>query len=206
MTDDRTIHELTQEYGMAASAILDGYHGSIDEIRDMRTPEAGGYLDQLTDEQRMALLREQKAEKVQDVRAQAIEAAEAEHEQYERAVSARRTFLKTRLFSVTGPDGASALTRTVTASDAELGALLDVALQADNKDLARAVFLAAQRRGAGDLMGRYFDELDPEGRDMYAEWTEVPTNDALQRQRESIPLMVRDPGSGWLTPPARVGS
>jgi hypothetical protein len=203
MAEDRTIHELTEEYGMAASALLNGYHAEIDAIRATRNPETGGYLDQLNDEQRMTLLREQKAEKAQAVRAQAIEAAAAEHEQYERDVSERRALLKNRLFSVGGADGAAALARTVTASTDDLSALLDVALQAGNEELGRAVFVAAERRGSGDLMSRYFDEQSPEGRDLYAEWLDAPTDEMLERQRESIPVMVHEPGHEWLTPPLR---
>ncbi len=205
MTEEKTIHELREEYGQAASGLLNGYHAALDEVRATRTPAEDGYLDRLDDEQRMGLLREQKAEKAQAVRAQAIEAAVAEHEQYQRDVRERRAFLKNRLFSVTGADGAAALTRTVTSSEEDLGALLDVALQADNAELGRAVFVAAERRGSGDLMGRYFDALDPGARDLYAEWVDAPPDELLERQRENIPVMVREPAREWLTPPARAG-
>jgi hypothetical protein len=202
MTEDRTIHELRAEYGQVASGLLNDYHADLDAIREIRGPDEGGYLDQLTAEQRMTLLREQKVEKVQDVRTQTLDAAVAEHEQYEREVVKRRDVLKQRLFGVTNADAAA---RAATATESDLAAMLDYAALSGNEELAKAAFVAAHTRGAGDLLSRYFDEQDPAGRDLYAEWSEVPTEDALLRQRESIPEMVGDPGHEWLTPPARAG-
>lgn len=201
---ERTIHEIRAEYGEKASAILNGYHETLDTIRDSHTPDEGTYLDRLTDDQRMNLLREQKAERADDARSRALEEYTAEHERYEAEARERRAWLKGRLFSVTGPDGAAALSRTVTASEGELSAYLDAAIQAGNEDLARAVFVAAERRGSGDILGRYFDEMAPEARDLYAEWTQAPTEEMLKRQREGVELVVREPDYDRLIPPARI--
>jgi hypothetical protein len=151
----------------------------------------------------MGLLREQKAGRADDAHRQTLEAYTAEVERYHDEVAQRRTHLKGRLFGVEGPDGAAALSRTVLASEGELSAYLDVALQAGNKDLARAVFVAAERRGSGDLMARYFDEIEPEARALYNEWSELPTEEALERQRENIERVVRPPDYDRLMPYAR---
>src|SRR5215211_6195369 len=37
----------------------------------------------------------------------------------------------------------------------------------------------AERRVTGDLMARYFDEIDPEARALYAEFSELRTEEAL---------------------------
>lgn len=197
---ERTIHEIRAEYSAKASSILNDYHGSIDQIRDTRQPEEGAYLDRLSDEERLRLLREQKATTAHEVRRLALDAYTAEHASYEAQARERKTYLKERLFSVTGPDGAAALSRAVTASEGELSAYLDVATVAGNEDLARAVFVAAERRGFEGLVGRYFDELAPDARDLYGEWTQAPTEEILERQREGVERIIPPPDTERLMP------
>jgi hypothetical protein len=164
---DKTIPEIQAEHGAKASAILTGFQDSLQEIREIREPEEGAYLERLSPEGRVRLLRDQKVERAEDAHTRTLEEYTAEVERYHEALSERTQSLKERLFGVSGPDGAAALSRTVTASQGELEAYLDVAVQAGNRDLARAVFVAAERRGSGDLMARYFDEVDQEARDLY---------------------------------------
>ena len=92
----------------------------------------------------------------------------------------------------------------VMADEGELQAYLDIAVQADNKDLARAVFVAAERRGSGDLMTRYFDEVDPEARELYQEFASVPPAEVLERQRENVQTVLPQPDALSLETPAQV--
>ena len=193
-------------HGEAAAAILNGYHATIDAIREEREPEAGAYLDRLTDEQRMNLMREQKAERAGTARREALEAYTEAVESYHEGLERRQGRLKGRLFGVDGPDGAAALSRTVTASEEELAAYLDVAELSGNEDLARAVFVAAERRGSGDLMARYFDKVDPEARDRYQEWASVPPAEVLERQREGVGTILPEPDPAGLMPFARANT
>lgn len=202
----KTKDEIIQEHQRNASEIMLGYEDAKQEIREGMEPEEGAYLDRLTPEQHMRLLREQKGNRADEAHRQTLEAYTTEVERYQDELAQRRTHIKKRLFGVDGPDGAAALSRTVLASEGELTAYLDVALQAGNKDLARAVFVAAERRGSGDLMARYFDEVDPDARSLYAEWSELPTEEKLEQQRENIERVVQPPDYDRLIPTARVGA
>ncbi len=117
---DKTIGEIRGEHSAQAGGILAGYQDAVDGIRAETEPEAGAYLDRLTDEQRMRLLRDQKARKADDAHREAREAYSAEVERYHEELAKRRDHLKGRLFGVGGPDGAAALSRTVTATEGEL--------------------------------------------------------------------------------------
>src|SRR5215212_3453929 len=197
--------DIIAEHQKNASAILIGYKDALEAIREVRELEDGRYLDRLTPEQRYALMREQKAQQTDEAYRDALAAYTAEVERYHNELALRRSHLKKRLFGVDGPDGAAALSRTVLASEEELAACLDVAIQAGNEDLARAVFVAAERRGLGDLAARYFDEVNPEARALYNEWSELPAQETLERQVESIERIVEAPDHSQLMPPARVG-
>jgi hypothetical protein len=203
---ERTIQEMQAEHGQVATEILNDYHAVIDAMREEREPEAEAYLDRLTPEQRMDLMREQKTEKAGEARTRALEAYTASVDRYYEELRRRQGHLKDRLFGVSGPDGAAALSRTVTASEGELAAYLDVAEQAGNGDLARAVFVAAERRGSGDLMARFFDNVDPDARGLYEEWTAIPPAEVLERQREGVGLVVGEADPSRLMPLPRVGA
>lgn len=200
----RNIYEIQAEHSAKASEILSGYHTDTDRIKSMRDIADGPYTDRLTAEQRSDILREQKMEMAGDVHQSAREAYTAQLQHYHGELAERTAFLKERLFKVAGPDGAAALSRTVMASDGELSAFLDIAIQADNKDLARAVFVAAERKGSGDLVARYFDEVDGDARELYQEYAQVPPAQVLERQRENVDTVIPQPDALSLEAPARV--
>jgi hypothetical protein len=196
----KTVQEIQAKHGRNATEIMNGYLNALDEIKAQRQPDEGAYLERLTGEQKTALLREQALEKARETHERTLPAYREEVDRYQDELAQRKAHLKKRLFGVEGPDGAAALSRTVTATEGELAAYLDVAEQAGNRDLARAVFVAAERRGAGDLIARYFDGTDPEARSVYAEWSELPAEDMLQRQRESVERVVQLPDLERLLP------
>lgn len=179
----RTIQEIKEEFSTSSASILNGYHDTLAEIKAGREPEAGGYLDKLTDEQRMSLLREQKMERAEEATRQAREDYTAELQRYHKELMGRRDYLRERLYKV---EDAGALSRAALARDAELGTLLELAAQASNPELGRAAFVAAEQRGLGDLMAAYFDRIDPEARELYQEWAQIPPQEILDRQRESV--------------------
>ena len=189
----KSIRDIRQEHAERAGRIMGDYFDAKDRIRGEQEPADGAYLDRLTPGQRRALLAEQKAERLDEAHRRAREAYEREVSRYQDEVARRRAELKERLFGVGGPEGASALSRAVLADDDELTLLMDAAVHAGNRDLARAVLVAADRRGRGDLLGRYFDEMDGEARPLYKEWSELPAAELLERQRET--------GGGVLPPP-----
>jgi hypothetical protein len=202
----KTVQEIHAEHASKAGEIMNAYLDSIGEIRERRDPEDGAYLDELTDEQRFALLQEQKASRANEAHAQTLEAYREEVERYQDKITQRRTHLKKRLFGVDGPDGAAALSRAVTATEKELATYLDVTGQAGNEDLARAVFVAAQCRGLRDLMHRVFGEMDQETGTLYQEWSRPPTEEVLERQRESVESVVQPPDFERLMPYAQAAT
>ncbi len=100
MTTARTMPEIQQEYSSAAAEILSSYHNVLDEIKEDREPEAGAYLDRLSDEQRAELLREQKERRVDEERARALEEYTEATERYQAEVKGRASRLRERLYKV----------------------------------------------------------------------------------------------------------
>ena len=78
------------------------------------------------------------------------------------------------------------------------------AAKSSNDDLGRAVFVAAEGRGMGDLMAQYFDRLNPGGRELYEEYSEIPPPESLERQAKGVETVIPDPDR--LMPPATVGA
>ncbi len=195
----KTIQEIKEEFGTSSASILNGYHDTLAAIKAGREPEAGGYLDKLTDEQRMSLLREQKMERAEEATRQAREDYTAELQRYHKELMGRVDYLGERLYKV---EDAGALSRAALATDTELGAMLELAAQASNPELGRAVFVATVQRGLGDLMAAYFDRIDPEAREFYQEWTQIPPQEILDRQHESVERLLPEPNADELMPRA----
>jgi hypothetical protein len=196
----KTTAEIIGEHQRNAGEIMLGYEDAKQEIREGLQLEEGAYLERLTSEQRFAALREQKIERAQEAYRQTLEAYIAEVERYHDELAQRRTYLKGRLF---GEQNADRIERVALASDEELARLMDRAALAESRELAQAVFMEASERGAGDLMARYFDEVDSEARSLYAEWSELPTQERLERQVEEIERVVQPPDYERLMPTAR---
>lgn len=199
----KTVQEIKQEHSRRASEIALGYQDALAGIRGRMELEDHRYNERLRDEERFRILREEKAERADEVYRKTREAYAAEVERYAGEVAQRRHHLKEHLFKVVGSE---ALARAAVASEAELASMLDIAAQAGSEDLARAVFVAAENRGLGNLTARYFDEVNHEGRSLYAEWSELPSEEQLERQGENIDHVVGPPDYDRLMPPARANA
>jgi hypothetical protein len=200
---DKTVGEIQQEYSSGAAEILSRYHDMLDEIKEDREPEAGPYLDRLSEEQRAELLREQKCTRVDEERARTIEEYTEATERYHSDVSERAAWLRERLYKV---QNTTALSNAATADEEGLRAMLNIAALSGDKNLARAVFVAASQRNLPDLLGRYFDEVDAEARDLYSEWKQIPALEALERQRRGVEQIVHRPSVDDLMPFPRIGT
>ena len=189
---ERTIQEIQEQFSSEGPAIINNYHTELNEIRDIRQPEAGGYLDRLTDEQRMGLLREQKLEKAMEAHEHAFSSYREQVEYYHRQLEKRRAHLTDRLFKV---ESADAGMKAAVATEGELREMLEYATLAGNSDIARAVFTAAHKKNLGDLMSEFW-EADPEARELYQEYAEIPPQEILDRQLDvEAVLPAPDPNS-----------
>ncbi len=190
----KTIAQIREEHGAKASAILQGYHAELDDIRGMRKPAVDPHLSEyLSDEQRFSLLRDQKREKADAARARALDAYRREMSRYQGELEARAGYVSGELFGMTASQDAATLSRAALASEAELSTMLDLAARSGNQGLAQAVFVAADNRGFPELAIRYFEEVAPEARDAYAEWSEIPSAEDLDRQHGQAEQMIAPP-------------
>ena len=194
----KTVDEIMAEFSAKGPQVLNDYHARLDEIRAIRQPGDGAYLDRLTDEQRMELLLEQKTEQAKEAHEKALKDYTEVVESYHSALAKRKGYIKQHLFGV---EDAGALSRAATATDAELGVLLDIAAQAGNAELGRAVFVAAEQRELGNLMHDYFEKINPEGRELYQEWSRLPPQEILKRQ-QNVDAILPAPNPDSLMPRA----
>jgi hypothetical protein len=190
---DKTIGQIREEYGAKAAGILSAYHAELDRIRELRDVAEGAYLDQLTDEQRMRLLREQKRERADEAHRRAAREYAAETARYQDDLRARVGYVEGGLFGMSGPESAQVLTRAALASEEELGTMLDLAAASGNRQIAKAALVAAEKRGFAGLVVRALEHAGDEARALYAEWRERPPEEVLERQREDIETIVAPP-------------
>jgi hypothetical protein len=200
---DKTIGQIQQHYGSAGAEILTRYHDTLDEIKEDRDLEPGAYLDRLNDHQRLELLREQKSRQVDEARARTIDEYREHLQRAHAELEERASKLRDRLYKV---ENTTALSNAATADEEGLSAMLDIATHAGDKTLTRAVLVAAENRSLGDLVGRYFDEVDPDARELYNEWRQVPPAEVLERQVQSVEQLVHRPSVDSLMPSPRVST
>ena len=190
---EKTVHEIREEHARRAAEITGAYFDAKDAVRETTEPRAGAYLDRLAPQERMRVLREQKAEAAAEAYETARASYRAEVERYQREVGRRRARLRERLFGVDDPAAATTLARAATADEGELREMLGLAAQTGNEQLGKVVFAAAERRGLGDVLAEYFAGMDGEARELFREWSELPTEDAMRRQREGIDRVLPPP-------------
>jgi hypothetical protein len=198
----KTWQEVLEEHQRRTAQIAMGVMDAYAEI-GAEGIEEGRYLDQLTGEQRLAILRGQTAEKASEARASAVEENVVEAERYAEEVRELRRSLKPRLFDVADT---TLLATVAVYSDEQLAAVFDTAVHTGSQDLAKAVFAEADRRGRGDLVNRYFSEVGPSATDFYQEWRELPDEQALERKIENAPAAVPEPTPYQLMPSARAAT
>jgi hypothetical protein len=191
---EKTIQEIEAAFGERAAGILGAFYDAKDEISRQIESVEGPHADIFTDRQRAEITRTQKAERA---RAKAEESRKQYQQlQTERneAVRARTRVLREQLFGV--EDG-GALARAAVATDTQLGGMLELAIHADNADLARAVFAAASQRELGDLMNRYFERVNPEAGELYREWRSAPSEEDLERRLEDAETLFAAPDASY---------
>jgi hypothetical protein len=191
---ERTIPGIEGAFAEKAAEIVRGWHETQDEITRSEVAVEGGYSEYLTDGGRAQVAREHKAER-------AAAKAEEHRQEYTKltrernaAVKARTHVLRDELFGV---EDAGALARVALASDADLRAMLELAVHAGNNDLARSVFVAADQRELGDVLSTYFERVDPEAGELYQEWRAAPSEEDLERRLADAETIFSAPDASY---------
>jgi hypothetical protein len=159
--------------------------------------EEGRYLDQLSPEQRLAILREQTTGKANEARARAVEENVAEAQRYADEVRELRRSLRPRLFDVAND---ALLAQVAVYSDEQLAAVFDTAVHTGRQDLAKAVFAEADKRRLGGLVNRFFREVNPEAGNLYQEWRALPSEEELERQIQNAERVIPEATEHQLMP------
>jgi hypothetical protein len=196
----KSIQEIQEEHSRNIAQIMMGFKDDQDQIQKAGL-EAGAYLDRLTSEQRLAVRQDQALEKAREAHERTLAAYRAEVDRYEEQVHAKRQELRAKNFFVESTEAVSA---ALGADDSALMDMLETSALTGNVELGKAAFVAAHRRGLGNIVNSYL-EANPEARGAYEEWHELPDEAALQKKREAVDQLVEMPGVDRLMPRATVG-
>ena len=141
----------------------------------------------------------EQAEREWGIIREARERVYAEMDRYEQAYADRKARVEAHLYNLNSPESASLISRVVGAPAEDLAGLLDAAIRSGNRELGKAVFSEADRRGLTGLTHRYFEALAPEDYGLYVELANAPTEEDLQRERNNLQEITRGPdgGFGW---------
>lgn len=175
----RTIHEIEESFGEKAAGILRVWYETRDEIARSSVRVEGPHADLLTGAQRAQAAYEQKAlrarARAEEYRQEYLELTE----EHNHAVRARVRFLRKELYAV---ENAEVLSRAALATDAQLGAMMELAATTGNTDLGRAAFVAAEQRRLGEVVAAYLDRANPKARELYEELEAAPSEEGMGRK------------------------
>jgi hypothetical protein len=194
------IQEIKAEHGANTAVILTNWMDTQDQIRS-KGLEPGPYADRLEPEQRLSALQDQALEKAKVAHERTRRDYLAEVDRFEERVHARRQELRAKNFFV---ESTEAVAAALGADDAALLDMRQTSELTGNEELGKAAFVAAHRRGLGNIVNSYL-EANPEARGTYEEWHELPDEAALQKKREAVDQLVEMPGVDRLMPRATVG-
>ncbi len=185
-TTTKTVQEINAEHGKRAGELLTSVYDRLDDIRDGEELEHSSYLHRLSEEQKRQALQEQKVEKAEEHRREIIDAYKREVESYHARLARRQEEIEEELF---GGLDSQTLAAAAAAADEALPRILQAAIAAGNAELARAAFVAAESRGLSEVVVPYL-EADPEAREVYQELKSIPSEEARERQLETVERVV----------------
>jgi hypothetical protein len=193
----KTLKEIQEEHGTNTATILTGWMDTQDGIRNAGL-EPGPYTDRSSSVQRLSARQDQAIAKAKEAHEKARRDYLAEVGRYEQRVYEKRQELRRENFYV---ESTQAVAAALGASDAALMDMIQTAELSGNEELGKAAFVAAHRRGLGDVMNAYL-EANPERRDPYEQWLSLPSEGDLQKKREAVDQLVQMPSIDRLTPKA----
>ncbi len=175
---DTTISDIQAKHSEAAGKILNDLYRSYDQIAEEKLDERAPHYARLTDAQRAAALRDHRLQLANEARQQAKTAYSESVHEYREQLEARKAEAEAQLYGHGDDASADLLARAALASDQELTNLAQIASKTGNHALRRACLVAGEQRGQAATL---VEALAPEERALYAEITEVPPSEVLDR-------------------------
>ncbi len=190
----KTVHEIEAEYSRELTELQRDYYEAIDDVRAMRVPEGVPHLDKMSPQGYGEILADQKTAAKDAARERAISRYREATGERREAIEARKRALDARLYRVggEGSEAGALVVGCARATDEELRDYLERAERTGAKDLARAVFVEADARGLSTLVDAYFERVDPEGRELYAEYQAMPTPEQIETAAGQAETFVHD--------------
>jgi hypothetical protein len=175
----RTIWEIEEDYSEQATRLLRGWYEGKERIARATEAVEGPHTGLFTDAQRAKAAYQQKAER-------ASAEAERRRREYLELTEERNAAVRARARSlrkeVNAVENSEVLTRAALATDAQLGAMAELAATTGNAELGRAVVVVAEQRGLGEVTSRYLDAMGEGARRAYEELKAAPSEEALERK------------------------
>jgi hypothetical protein len=196
----KSIQEIQEEHSRNIAQIMMGYKDDQDQIQATGL-EPGPYADRLSSEQRLSARRDQALEKAAQAHERTLAAYRSEVDRYEERVHAKRQELRAKNFFV---ESTEAVAAALGADDAGLMNMVETSALTGNEKLGKAAFVAAHRRGLGDIIAAYFEKINPEGHDAYQEWLDLPDPEAIEAKPRAAEQAVQMPTVDRLTARATV--
>lgn len=199
MNEAKRIQDIQEAYGQQFGRILNGLLDKYPEIAKEK-PEAVGFFDRLSDEQKVVATRDHRLALANEAREKAREDYNAAFAEYRERVESRKAEAETALFGHGDALSADVLARASFASNEELLAMAKVATKTGNASLKQATLSVAAERELGDVLVETFS---PEEQDLYAEITGAPPKEVLDRQTHAVDTdaVLPSPNLGQLMPP-----
>ncbi len=197
----RRVSEINAAHAARASEILTSFYPERDRIRDEEQLADSPYLGRLSNEQKHQALQEQKRERAEELRRAIVEDYRAEVLDYHAALDRRQEELREELF---GGLDAPTLAAAASADDDALPRILQAAVAGGNAELMKAVFVAAESRGLAEVVAPCL-QAAPEARELYRELKSIPSEEARERQLETVERVVPEVESARLAGSPPVG-
>ena len=199
---NKSIQETEAAYGERATALLGEWYAAKDEISRSSVRVEGPHADLLTPAGRAQAVYKQKAEKArektEDYRREYLELTEERND----AVRSRTRYLHKAIFAVENEDVLSrvALATDALATDAQLGAMMELAATTGSAELGRTVFVVSEQRQLGEIVNRYLTTVAPEAGEAHEELRTAPSEEALERRHSDADRLIAAPDASDFAP------
>lgn len=190
---------------LAASTanLLTAYHDRIEKVRNDDSLEAGPYTDQLTDEQKMAILANRKRQEGQSVYEGTVQRYEETLDEFAEKVEKPMADLRQALFGV-GEGGSAALAQAVNADEQQLLRMIELGEMSGDDTLAKAAFGAAIVRGdVPEVLHSYLQKY-PEAESLLRAYQSAPSKEWIEAQKANIPRLIQPPTEDQLRSKPRI--